>query len=84
MQVVKGRYQARVFRQQHTVTENVTRHITNTHTCEIRGLTVDSDLSEVTLNRLPGTTCRDPHFLMVVTDAATRCKRIAQPEVVFF
>ena len=84
MQVVKGRYQARVFRQQHTITEYVTCHITDSHTCEIRSLTVDSDLSEVTLNRLPGTTCRDPHFLMVVTHAATRCKRITQPEVVFF
>ena len=78
--VVEGSDQPDLFRQQHAVAENVTRHVANAGHGERRCLDVYVDLAEVTLHRLPAAAGRDAHFLVVVTSRTTRSESIVQPE----
>ena len=70
MQVVKGNNQARMLRQQHTISKYVTAHVAYANTSEVSGLTIDTNFAEVTFNRLPGTAGSNAHLLMVIANTA--------------
>ena len=72
-----------MLRKQHSVTEYIPRHVTNTHTGKVFSLAINTNLSEVAFDRFPRAFGGDPHFLMVVTDAPARSKGITQPEAIF-
>ena len=78
--VVERGYQTDVFGAQHTVTKNVTAHVTDTNGREVVGSSVDTQFTEVTFNRLPRTSGRNRHRLVVVTRGTTRSESILQPE----
>ncbi len=73
-----------MLRQQHTITEHVTGHITNSNTGEISGLAIDTNFAEVPFYCFPAATGRDAHFLMVIAVRTAGGKGIAQPETVIF
>ena len=70
-------------RLQHAVTENVTRHVADTHHGEILFLGIQSELAKVPLHRLPHATRGDRHLLVVVTHRAARGEGVPQPETIF-
>ena len=79
MQVVEGAHQLDLIGKEHTVTEHVPGHVTDTHHGKQVLLGIDAQVAEVALDRLPGAPCGDPHFLVVVAIGATRGERIPQP-----
>ena len=82
MQVVKGRHQLDMLRQQHTVAKNIAAHIANTNHREILFLDIHTHLAEVSLHSDPGTPRGNTHPLVVVAVAATGGKGITEPEVI--
>ena len=79
MHVVERAHQPGVLGEQHTVAEHVARHVADPDAGKICGLAIDADFTEVTLDRFPSTTGRDPHLLVVITDRAAGGEGIAQP-----
>ena len=67
-------------RKQHPVTENVSRHITDTHHAKGLFLDVLAHFAEVSFDPLPGATCSDGHGLVVVTNRTTGRECITHPE----
>ena len=82
MAVIKRYQQTNVLGQQHAVAKYIARHVAYACHREGRGLGVVADGAEMPLDSLPGTTRRDTHLLMVITDRAAGRKRVAQPETV--
>ena len=80
--MVKGGDQLQLTRQQHTVTEDIARHIAHTDNRNRIGLHIDAQLAEVTLYRDPGTFSGNAHLLVVVASRATGGKSVPQPETV--
>src|SRR5947208_2142788 len=81
--MVERRHHFGVWRQQHRIAKHVARHVTDADYGEVLALDVASELAEVALDRLPSTTRRDAHRLVVVTGAAAGGERVAEPEAVF-
>ncbi len=77
--MVERTHQLGVLGEQHAVAEHVAGHVTHPYAGEVGGLTIDADFTEVTLDRFPGTTGRDSHLLVVITDRAAGGEGIAQP-----
>ena len=84
VQVVERGLQADVFGQQHAVAEYVASHVTNADHAEILLLGVDAQMTEVALDRFPGTAGGNAHALVVVTGGTTGSKGVTQPEAVGF
>ena len=83
MTVIESRHEFDVTREEHAISKDVTRHVTDPDHREIGGLGIDPHFAEVPLDRLPGPAGGDPHFLVVITDRTARGKGIIQPEAVF-
>ena len=66
--MVEGSDEANVFAEQHAVAEHISAHIADAHDREILILGVEVELTEVTLDRFPGTARGDAHRLVVVAD----------------
>ena len=81
--MIEGCYEADALAQEHSVSKHVTAHVADTDDGEILGLGIDAEISEVPLDRLPGTSGRDAHRLVVVAHRASRCEGVAEPEPVF-
>src|SRR5690606_39521998 len=82
MHVVKGAHELDMAGTQHTVTEDVTGHITDTDHCEILGAGINPHLTEMALYRDPGAPGGNAHLLVVITVTAAGGKRVSQPEAV--
>ena len=82
MQVIKGSQQLGLLWQQHTISEDITRHVTDTNYREGFGLDVFANFTEMPLDGFPGATGSNAHFLMVIANRATRCIGITQPKAI--
>ena len=71
-----------VARQQHAVAEHVTRHVADPDHREIGCMSVEAQLAEVALDRLPGAAGGDAHPLVVVPLRAAGGERVTEPEAV--
>ena len=70
-------------RQQHSVAEDVTRHVPAAGDRDRIGLNVDAHLQEMALDGDPRAAGGDAHRLMVVTVRSAACESVAEPEVAF-
>lgn len=80
--MVKCSHQADMFWEQHTIAENVARHITNTDIGEILRLSVDTHFLEMALNRNQPPFAVMPIFLW--SWHRHRWQSVRQPETIFF
>ena len=77
--VVERRDQPDVFGQEHAVAEDVAAHVTDTNDREVRRLDVHTSLAEVSLDRLPRSSRRDAHDLVVVAGRTSGGESIVEP-----
>ena len=69
-------------REQHAVTENVTRHVADAGYAELGGLCIHAERAEMAFYRFPCTSRRDAHLLVVVAHRSTGGERVTEPETV--
>ena len=69
-----------MFRQQHTITEYVTRHITNSSTGELCGLAINSNLTEREVVQSRGVSTTDVSWM----DSIVKLMRLHAPRVVVY
>ena len=80
MPVVKGGHDLEALRQQHAITENVSRHVADADHADRSRLNVNARFRKMTLYRYPGTPSGNSHRLVIIAVAAAAGERIAQPE----
>ncbi|CAB4833467.1 unannotated protein [freshwater metagenome] len=69
--MIKCRHQLNVLTEQHAITEDITTHIADANHGEVIGLGINTKLTKMPLDRLPGTACGDTHGFVVITVRAT-------------
>ena len=81
MAMVEGRDDLKRLRKQHPVAEDIARHIAATDDADGFALHVDAGFGKVALDRKPRALGRDAHRFVIITDAAPRSERVAEPEI---
>ena len=66
MAVIEGHLKVDGLREQHTVAEDVARHVADADNRDRLALHVDAHLAEMPLHRHPGTACGNAHLFVVV------------------
>ncbi len=80
--MIERRNQLSCFGEQHTIAENVARHVTAANCRERLCLDINIHFTEIAFDGFPATACRDAHLLVVISSRAAGCERIAEPEIV--
>ena len=81
MQMIKRGNQADMFRQQHAITKYIAGHVTDAYYGKILLLNIDSQFTEMTLDRDPGSLGSNSHRFMVIAIATPRSEAITQPPI---
>ena len=80
--MIEGRDELDFTRQQHAVAEHVTGHVTDAGDRKRLFLSIDAELTKMSLDCFPSSARGDSHFLVVVACRTTRCEGIIKPETV--
>ena len=78
--MIECRQKFRLFGQEHSVPEDVTRHVPDADAGERLGLNVATNFSKVPFDRFPCSLRSNSHFFVIVAVTSPRCESVAQPE----
>ena len=71
MAMIEGSNKTDVLRQEHSIAEHITTHVTDADDREVLRLRVVAELAEMSLDGLPGSSGGDAHGLVVVPSGTT-------------
>ncbi len=79
MQMIERADETDMFRQQHAVPKDVTRHVTAADNSEFLALRVTAHFAKMPFYRFPAAARGDTHFLVIVSSRAARSESVPKP-----